>query len=247
MTVGTADAMGIDVARDLARQAIVHIKSDKPTSEPAKVTVADIAERWLDRHVRGHRTARERSRIVSRYIAPHIGNRALADVRRKDVAALLDRIEDQSGRQMADSVLKTFRAMAKWVQLRDENYNPPLTAGMSRVPRGEGRRKRILGDDEIRAVWNAPGVFGDFCRLALLTAQRREKLATLRWDDIDAKGVWTIRTEEREKGNPGRLRLPQVALDIIQRQPRFVGNAYVFAGRNNGGASGIIRQAMRCH
>jgi integrase len=141
---------------------------------------------------------------------------------------------------MADSVLKTFRAMAKWVQLRDETYTPPLTAGMSRVPRGEGRRKRILGDDEIRAVWNAPGVFGDFVRLALLTAQRREKLATLRWDDIDAKGVWTIRTEEREKGNPGRLRLPQMALDIIQRQPRFVGNAYVFAGRNNGGASGMF-------
>jgi integrase len=46
--------------------------------------------------------------------------------------------------------------------------------------------------------------------------------------------VWTIATEPREKGNPGRLRLPPVALEIIKRQPRFVGNPYVFAGRNNG-------------
>jgi integrase len=233
MTVGTADSMGIDQARELARHAISNIKSARAVSEPAKASVTDIAELWLERHVRGMRTERERGRIVSRYIIPHIGNRTFADVRRKDIAELLDLIEDQNGRQMADIVLKTYSAMSKWVQLRDENYNPPLVTGMTRVPRGEGRRKRILDDGEIRAVWNAPGRYGDFVRLALLTAQRREKLVTLRWDDIK-DGVWTIRTEEREKGNPGRLRLPQVALDIIQRQPRFVGNAYVFAGRISG-------------
>ena len=93
------------------------------------------------------RTERERGRIISRYIVPQIGDRAFADVRRKDIAELLDRIEDESGRPMADGVLKTFRAISKWVQQRDESYNPPLTAGMSRVPKGEGRRKRILADD----------------------------------------------------------------------------------------------------
>jgi integrase len=236
ITVGTADTIGIDQARDLARQAISRIKSGKPTSEPAKPTVADMAAVWLERHVRSNklRTEPERVRIISRYINPHIGTRIFADVRRKDIAELLDLIEDQNGKQMANAVLRTFRALANWVRLRDETYNPPLTAGMSRVPKGDGRRKRILADDEIKAVWNVPGQYGDFVRLALLTAQRRDKLKTLRWDDIDARGVWTIRTEEREKGNPGRLRLPQVALDIIQHQPRFVGNAYVFARRNNG-------------
>ena len=136
-----------------------------------------VAEEWLERHVRGNsRTERERGRIISRYIVPQIGDRVFADVRRKDIAELLDRIEDESGKQMADGVLKTFRAISKWVQQRDESYNPPLTAGMSRVPKGEGRRKRILADDEIRAIWACEGQYGDFVRLALLTAQRREKL-----------------------------------------------------------------------
>jgi integrase len=235
VTLGTADTMGIDRARELARKAFDRIKSGKPTAEPPQLTLADVAEQWLERHVRGNRlrSERERGRIISRYIVPHIGTRIFADIRRKDVAELLDLIEDQSGKPMADSVLKTFRAISRWVQLRDETYNPPLTTGMSRVPKGEGRRKRILGDDEIRAVWAAPGQYGDFVRLALLTAQRREKLITLRWDDV-RDGVWTIATEPREKGNPGRLRLPPVALEIIKRQPRFVGNPYVFAGRNNG-------------
>jgi integrase len=70
--------------------------------------------------------------------------------------------------------------------------------------------------------------------LLLLTAQRREKLTTLRWDDVDPQGVWTIRTEEREKGNAGTLQLPKLALDIIQAQPRFVGNPYTFSSQNGG-------------
>ena len=155
----------------------------------------------------GMRTERERGRIISRYIVPRIGDRVFAEVRRKDIAELLDRIEDESGKPMADAVLKTFRGISKWVQKRDESYIPALTAGMTRVPKGEGRRKRILADDEIRAIWRVQGQYGDFVRLALLTAQRREKLITLRWDDIK-DGVWTIRTAPREKGNPGKLKLP---------------------------------------
>jgi integrase len=104
---------------------------------------------------------------------------------------------------------------------------------MGRVLKGEGRRDRILADNEICAIWKAPGQYGDFVRLGLLTGQRREKLATMRWDDIQ-DGIWNIRTEAREKGNAGRLKLPQVALDIIARQPRFASNASVFAGRDSG-------------
>jgi len=210
--------------------------------------VRDVAEQWLERHVRknGFRTARESERIVSKYIVPHIGSRAIADVRRIDVAELLDRIEDENGKQMADAVLKVFGAISRWWQQRDEDYNPPLTAGMSRVPKGEGRRKRILNDEEIRKVWHAGAsnfagaAYSAFVKLALLTAQRREKLHTLRWDDLDSHGVWSIRTEAREKGTPGKLKLPRLALDIIKAQPRFIGNPHVFAGRNGSAAATLF-------
>jgi integrase len=52
-------------------------------------------------------------------------------------------------------------------------------------------------------------------------------------DDID-DGVWMIRTEDGEKGNAGSLKLPQLALDIIARQPRLAGNEYLFPGRAAG-------------
>jgi integrase len=143
---------------------------------------------------------------------------------------MLDRIEDESGAPMADAVLRIFGAIANWHHQRHEDYHPPLTKGMSRV--SERHRKRILADAEIKAIWNCKGgSFGDLIKFALLSAQRREKVRTLRWDDIEG-GVWTIRTEPREKGNPGQLRLPKLALDIIAKQPRL--NAFVFPGRWDG-------------
>ena len=188
-TVGTADAVGIDQARELAREAIRRIKAGEPASEAAEPSVRDVAEEWLERYVRSNRlrSEREQGRIISRYIIPRIGQRVFADVRRKDIAELLDRIEDESGKPTADAVLKTFGAISKWVQRRDESYIPVLTTGINRVPKGEGRRRRILADDEIRAVWAAKGQYGDFVRLALLTGQRREKLITLRWDDLEGR------------------------------------------------------------
>jgi integrase len=246
-TVDTADAVGIEQARELARNVIRHIKAGRPASKPASATVRDVAEQWLDRHVRknGFRTARESARIVNKYIVPTIGDRPIADVRRIDMAQLLDHVEDENGAPMADGVLKTYRAISRWFQQRNESYHPPLTTGMARVQKGEGRRKRVLSDDEIRKVWHAGAashagmMYGAFVKLALLTAQRREKLRDLQWGDIQ-DGVWTIRTAKREKGNPGRLKLPQMALDVINARPRFIGNPYVFAGRNGGAAATLF-------
>jgi hypothetical protein len=47
-------------------------------------------------------------------------------------------------------------------------------------------------------------------------------------------GVWTVRKEEPEKGHIEKVALPQLALDIIGKQPKVIGNPYVFAGRGRG-------------
>ena len=77
------------------------------------------------------------------------------------------------------------------------------------------------------------GLFGAFIRLLLLTGQRREKVAAMRWQDIGIDGTWNIPAENREKGNANELVLPEVAIEIIKAQPRFADNPFVFAGRNN--------------
>jgi integrase len=222
-TLGTTDTLRLTQARERARKAIGRVQSH---------TVAAAAEDWLKRQVRakGFRTVRERERIVERHIIPALGSRSMSDVRRDDLTGMLDRIEDDSGAPMADAVLRIFGAIARWHHQRHEDYQPPLTKGMWRVT--ERRRKRILTDAEIKTIWNCDGgSYGALVKLALLTAQRRDKLRTLRWDDL-RDGVWMIRREPREKGNPGQLRLPKLALDIVKSQPRL--NAHVFSGRGEG-------------
>jgi len=39
-------------------------------------------------------------------------------------------------------------------------------------------------------------------------------------------GVWTIRSEHREKGHAGKIKLPQMAIDIIDAQPEIDGNLH---------------------
>ena len=81
----------------------------------------------------------------------------------------------------------------------------------------------------LSAVWEAAGPFGAIVRLLLLTGQRREEVASMKWSDVK-DGVWTIATEKREKGNAGSLRLPPIAVEIIAAQDEIVGNPFVFPG-----------------
>ena len=124
-----------------------------------------------------------------------------------------------------------------WYAARNDGYNPPIVRGMRRqVPHAQARA-RILDDDEIRAIWKAGrdrGAFGAIVRLALLTAQRRAQVVTMRWADMSIDGEWTIPKEPREKDSAGTLVLPDVGDRIIRAQPRLGDNPYVFAGRGDG-------------
>ena len=132
-------------------------------------------------------------------------------------------------------MLTVIRSICSWYAARDDNYVVPIVKGMKRCTNRP--RERILSDDELRHVWKAAeagGSFGSVVQLALLTAQRRDKLLCMRWSDISADWVWTIPTEPREKGNAGKLALPELARTILHRQPRVHGSDLVFPPRSGG-------------
>jgi integrase len=238
-TIGNADALQIEQARDLARAAMRRVKEGKPALEAPPVqpdSFKAVAENWLKRHVAAKqlRSEREIRRSLEMYVYPRWADRDFINIKRSDVAALLDHIEDEHGSRMADLVLAFVRSIANWFASRDDSYVSPFVRGMRRHQ--NGARSRILDDDELRAVWRqaeANGQFGCLVRLLLLTGQRLQKVATVKWADV-ADGVWTIDTADREKGNAGSLALPAQALAIIEAQPRLGDNPYVFAGRGLG-------------
>ena len=236
--------MTVEQAREKAREAISAIKAGQDHSSPQSFEA--VSEQWLKRHVdaKGLRSADETRRYLNKYILPAWGGRDFTTIRRGDVAALLDKIEDTAGPVAADNALKRISTICVWYQSRHDDYVSPVVKGMRRSSTKERARNRILSDEELRAVWKAAsenGTFGAFVRVLLLTGQRREKVASMKWADVSGDGVWTIPSEDREKGHAVELVLPEAALAIIRERPSFAGNPYVFAGRGGSHISGYSK------
>jgi integrase len=251
--IGSTAEMTIAEAREKARAAIRRIEQGLEAFEPPPVkadSVGDVMATYLKRHVeaRGLRTGGEIRRILQTNILPHWRDRPFAEIKRSDIAALLDSIEDKHGAWVADGVLAQLRGVATWFASRNDDYQLPFTRNMKRVSAEARKRARILNDAELQAVWRAAegaGVYGGLVRLLLLTAQRRDKVVAMRWSDISPDGVWTIQTAAREKGNAGALKLPEAALSIIRSMPRFVSNAHVFAGKGGGATANFSKDKIR--
>ena len=253
VTIGPADLMSVDEAREKARDAIKRVQAGRPAVEtPTKAdTFADVVADWRARHLErnGLRAAREINRLLDRHILPAWGAREFVSIRRSDVAALLDQIEDENGARTADYILTVTRAIMNWHAARRDDYSPPIVRGMRRQSPHAQQRSRILDDDEIRRIWSACealGSYGALIRMLFLTTQRLDKVLTMAWADIDAEGVWSIPTvSKREKPHGAELELPPSARDLLASLPALEGNPYVFAGRGEGHTNGHSKNKAR--
>jgi integrase len=241
-TIGTTSGLTIEHARERARDAIRRVKDGQSAFEPVAIkpdSYQAIAEKWLQLHVarQGLRSAGEIERLLRRHVLPYWGTRDFVSIRRSDINKLLDAIAETSVWN-ADHTLSVIRKIAAWHASRDDDYVSPFVVGMRRTRSEDRERSRILNDDELRAVWQAAetnGVFGALVRVLLLTGQRRGAVVGMKWDHVKDGGIWEIATEDREKGNIGAVRLPEAALAIIQAQPKFKSNPYVFAATRGPG------------
>jgi integrase len=241
-TIAPVYLMGVDEAREKARDAIKRIQVGKPAFETPVMadSFANVAEQWLKRYVAANalRSEKEIRRILAVYVLPQWRDRQFRDIKRGDIAQLLDQIEDRSGARQSDYALAIIRQISFWFATRNDDYVVPFIKGMRRMSPAARSRARVLDDEELRVIWRATenvGTFGGLVRLALLSAQRREKVVAMKWDDLSPGGVWDIPSEKREKGTGGELQLSPAALKIIEAQPRFEGNPFVFAAARGGG------------
>ena len=241
--VGPADAMKIETSREQARAILTRVRAGLPAVEAKGETLGAVIDNWLKRHVdsNGLRSRAKIVDLINRHISAEFRAREFTTIRRSDIVALLDEIEDDHGAPQADLVLGIIRRTMFWFASRHDDYVPPLVRGMQRSKARP--QERILDDDEIRAVWRVAGesgTYGALVKLLLLTGQRLSAVLKMKWSDIspmrwpsNEPPTWTVATEEREKGNIGAVELPAAVLAILDALPRFADNPYVLAGRKN--------------
>jgi integrase len=224
-----------------ARQFDPESASKKAKAGTFRDVAYDFVRTYVD--VERLRTRGEIVRCLNKYVYPAWGSRRFFDIGRSDVAKLRDHVREEHGARQANVVLGIVSRLMNWYAAnRSDTYASPIVKGMKYKT---GSRDRILSDDELRLVWNAcDGEFGDIVKLLLLTAQRRDKVGSMKWDEVK-DGVWTIPSEHREKSNAGSLRLPQLALNIIEARPAVAENPYVFPGRVTGQAFNSYSQGKR--
>ncbi|TJV67960.1 MAG: DUF4102 domain-containing protein [Mesorhizobium sp.] len=166
-------------------------------------------------------TADEYERIITTNIKPHWKH--ITDVRTidyRDVEKLLAKLTPGAQRN-AFAVLSAF---FRWKPvLRAVGRN---VIELADAPAKPAERERVLSNDEIKTVWNAADKcgypFGPMVQLLLLTGQRRDEIAELKWrelsDDLDAITLESVRTKN---GSQHFVPLSPLAQTIIKSLPRI--------------------------
>jgi integrase len=245
--LGVYGAMTLEAARTKGREwlALIGNGVDPKVRDVSRRadTLQAIAEAYLKRESR-LRTIAQRRSILERLILPKFGARQIEDIRRVEIAALLDRIEDRNGRAMAQYTLATLRRLFTWHAGRSDEFRSPIVRGMSRVKPSEQRRQRTLTDPEIRALWQAadaaPSAFGYFVQLLLLTAVRRNEAARMCRSEL-AGDDWIIPPQRYKTNLELVIPLSDAARAVLARIPRIGDSDFVFSTDGKSPISGFSK------
>jgi integrase len=196
-------------------------------------SVAAVAEKFLERHVKGQRQARDTERAVRREVIARWGQRPLDSITRRDVIAMVEEIVDRGAPAMARNVLAFTKIFFKWCVSRDLLDNSPAALVEAKALIGEKKvGKRVLADDEIIAFWDATErmgyPFGPLFRMLLLTGCRVNEIARARWREIDA-AILTIPPERFKSDAQHLVPLTKEALAVLNGLPRFTQGDHLFS------------------
>src|SRR5215210_2071611 len=237
-TIGPYGWVTLHVARNEAQRVLAaRTEGRDPATEKREARrrlgtdrVDDLVDAFIRQHVSKRRSAAEISRILKREIVGRWGSRSVHDVTRRDVIELVSEIVDRGAPVSANKTLQMAKTFFTWCVGRAIIDRSPCEG--VKQPTREVPRDRVLSDDElgrvIRAARQIGGPYGGIVELLALTAQRREEVAQLTWDELDLeKQVWTIPGTRAKNGKPHMVHLSDIAMRVLDAQPRT--GTYVFA------------------
>ena len=193
-----------------------------------------VAEEYLAREGKNLRskTLGDKRDMFRLHIYPRFGSRPIDSIKRSEIVRLLDKIEDKNGPIACQHTLATLRRLMNWYAGRSDDFRSPIVRGMSRIKPKELARKRVLSDDELRAVWQAADTFGPYGRMLqfiLLTATRLRETAMMTRDELTADGSEWLIPAARYKGKHDHLvLLSGAAKKVLAAIPVFGRKGWVF-------------------
>jgi integrase len=215
-----------------AEVAIERAEADKANRR--LLTFGDLAESYINRECPKLAQGGSYAGTIRRELIVTWGRRPASDLRRRDLTEVTDKIVDSGRPAVAFRVHEIAKRLYSWALDRGEVEAHPF-AGM-RPPVKKQPRRRVLTDDEVKALWiawdNQNYPFGRLQQLLLLTGQRLSEVAGMRWSEINREGATWIIPPERSKSRREHLvPLGSIALAILEALPTWDGGDHVFSTR----------------
>jgi integrase len=266
LKIGDARIMGLAEARETARDALRKVAHGVDPAEerrpsPTKVSgignVRAVASDYLERYVKKNTrpgTFKETQRTFDVDVLPAWGARPIGTITRRDAGELLGTIAARGAEVQANRTLTRIKTFFRWA-IDEEVITTSPVARMKPLTR-ETSRDRALSDDEVRFFWSACGElgwpFGPLFQLLLVTAQRRDEVGTMTFDELDSKQrMWVIPREKAKNDRAHEVALSDRALAIIAelketrgRIAEFKDSPFIFTTNGRTPVSGFSRAKL---
>lgn len=175
------------------------------------------------------KSAKQYVRCFASDVRPSIGHLNIYEVKRSDVASMVQSIIIKRNAPAMAEHARTFTAVAfNWFVTEDDDFINPIAGGRRGIKGGRRPRKsrvRALDEQEIRDIWQAldecqgqggvPASFPAMVRTLLLTAARLRMVTHMHRDEIDGRD-WTIPAERMKSGQEFLVVLSDAVLDLIR-------------------------------
>ena len=238
-------AKGLDPAAERKRKKA---DADAERAEAA-LTLDSLISQWTTLHLsqRRPRYSTEAPRAI-RFAFADFLKRPAARLSRADTIDVLDKLVSAGKVTIAGRTAAYGRACYTWARKRGKVPANPFES--IPISAANTERDRVLSDDELAAIWAAAGSlgepFGPFFKVAILTLQRREEVAGMRWSELSEDlSLWTIPGSRMKNGKPHDIHLPQIVGDILKTVTRLEKCDLVFSTTGMRPVSGLSKAKLR--
>lgn len=228
-----------DEARSLLRDGIDPSAARKEERRSnrlhAENSFASIARAWIE-HQSEKWVATTRDAIIAQFeadIFPALGSMPIADIKAREVLAVVKVVEARGAGEAAGRALQRIRAVFRFAIVHDKIDSNPMVdvrAGEVLRPR-QVTHRAALPEREIRDflerldAYEGDPTTANALRLLLLTAVRPGELRGARWEEIDiTTATWRIPAERMKMRTEHIVPLSRQAIEIIEAMRPLTGS-----------------------
>ncbi len=232
ITIGTADKLTPDNAREKAKKIIADLATGVSHAAPARAKRGETTFEELLTAYLGGTTMKPRSLaayewLYKKHVEADLGNRKLSDIGAERVRALHKKISRDTP-TTANRCVSMVKAAFNWAA-KEGAYTGTNPAGHVKK-NTETSRTRYLQPAELavffQSLEESEEPAKSFFMLCLLTGARRSNVLAMRWADIGlTDAIWRIPAADAKAGEEMNIPLVPEAITVLTRLQKEIGNA----------------------